>query len=226
MIWSYGGRFFGCRAFRAGGDAGGDHVELALNFRHVRRIKSGVGNMLDKLIGAALQGLAGGGQGGGGSPIMNIIMQLLMQQMSGGRQQAGGLGGILGGLLGGGRSSPSGGGNPLEALAGMLAGGGQQGGGALGQLLQQFQGAGLSREADSWVSTGPNIPLSPDALTRVFGREKLQGLAQEHGMDLGSVLHGLSQQLPEVVNQMTPQGRLPQSNELQDLLGKFMGSAR
>ncbi len=221
--------------------------------------------MLDKLIGAALQGLGGGGGnmgsalGGGGaggnSPILSIIMQLLMSGMGGGQQrQAGGgglggllgqvlggggnagvgagnnpLGGLLGGMLGGGGNQAMGrGGNPLEALAGAILGGGgaQGGGGGLGGLLSQLQGSGLGREADSWVSQGPNMAVSPDQLRQAFGQDKLSGLAQQNGMDLNEMLQGLSQHLPDVVNQLTPQGRLPQGNELQDLLGKFMGGGR
>ncbi|MBL8702447.1 MAG: DUF937 domain-containing protein [Alphaproteobacteria bacterium] len=201
--------------------------------------------MLDKLIGAALQGLGSGGgglQGAGTSPIMNIILQLLMNGMQGnqgGAAAGGGLGGLLGQVLGGGAggaNNPLGGllgqvlgggraqagGNPLEALAGAILGGQQQGGG-LGGLLSQLQGAGLGREADSWVSQGANLPVSPDQLLRSFGRDRLQGLAQQNGMDLGEMLAGLSQQLPEVVNQMTPQGRMPETNELSDLLGQFLG---
>lgn len=208
-------------------------------------------DMLDKLIGAALQGLAGGGGGGaagGGSPMLNIIMQLLL---SGGQQQqqagGGGLGGLLGqvlgggagagagnnplggllsGMMGGGRGQ-AGGGNPLEALAGaILGGGGGQGGSGLGGLLSQLQGSGLGREADSWVSQGPNMAVSPDKLSQAFGQERLSKLAQQNGMDLNEMLSGLSQHLPDVVNQLTPQGRLPQANELQDLLGQFMGGRR
>lgn len=211
--------------------------------------------MLDKLIGAALQGLGGGGgggamAGGGNSPIMNIILQLLMSQMSGGGQQAapgGGLGGILGQVLGGGAGQMGGGrggdplggllsqvlggqgaqaqgGNPLEALAGAILGGGQGGAqGGLGGLLSQLQGAGLGREADSWVSPGQNLPVEPGRLLEAFGRDRMQGLAQQNGMDLNEMLSGLSQHLPQVVDQLTPQGRMPQTNELQDMLGSLLG---
>lgn len=208
--------------------------------------------MLDKLIGAALQGLGGGGASGaaGGSPIMNVILQLLMSQMAGGGQQAapgGGLGGLLGQVLGGGAGQMAGGrggdplggllsqvlggvqgggrgagGNPLEALAGAILGGqGAQGG--LGGLLSQLQSAGLGREADSWVSPGQNMSVDPGQLLDAFGRERMQGLAQQNGMDLNEMLAGLSQQLPQVVDQLTPQGRLPQANELQDVLGALLG---
>lgn len=203
--------------------------------------------MLDKLIGAALQGLGSGGGGNaatGGSPIMNVILQLVMNSMAGnqgGAQGGGGFGGLLGQVLaggaGGGGNNPLGGllgqvlgggrgqssGNPLEALAGAILGGQQHGGGGLGGLLSQLQGAGLGREADSWVSQGENMPVSPDQLLNAFGSERLQGLAQQNGMNLNEMLSSLSQHLPDVVNQMTPQGRLPATNELSDLLGQFMG---
>lgn len=211
--------------------------------------------MLDKLIGAALQGLGSGGGaaggGGGGSPIMNVILQLLMSQMAGGGQQdssGGGLGGLLGQMLGGGAGPMAGGrggdplggllsqvlggatgggqamgGNPLEALAGAILGG--QGGaqGGLGGLLSQLQGAGLGRQAESWVSPGQNMAVDPGQLLDAFGRDRMQGLAQQNGLDLNEMLSGLSQHLPQVVDQLTPQGRLPQQTELQDMLGSLLG---
>ncbi|MFN0191345.1 MAG: YidB family protein [Aestuariivirga sp.] len=208
--------------------------------------------MLDKLIGAAMQGLGGGsamGGGAGGSPMMNIILQLLMGQMSGGGQQApqgGGLGGLLGQVLGGGGGrmgggnnplggplggmmgggAPGGQGNPLEALAGAILGGGQRGGvqgGGLGGLLSQLQNSGLGREADSWVSPGQNLPVDPNRLLEAFGRDRMQGLAQQNGMELGEMLSSLSQHLPQVVDQLTPQGRMPHNTELQEMLGSLLG---
>ena len=107
----------------------------------------------------------------------------------------GGLGGILGQVLGG-------------------AGGGAAMGGGLGGLLQQLQRAGFGAEADSWVSSGQNRPLPPDAMGKVFGRDGLHEIAERTGYSESDVSRGLSQLLPEVVDRVTPSGRVPDLDSL------------
>ena len=116
---------------------------------------------------------------------------------------------VLGGLMGGagGGASPMGG-----VLSGLLGGGGQQGGGTgggLGGLVSQFEQAGLGHVAQSWVGNGPNQPVSPQQLQGVFGEQQVQGMASQAGMQPSDFLSQLSQHLPNAVNGMTPNGRLP-----------------
>ncbi len=121
---------------------------------------------------------------------------------------------VLGGLLGGnngGTSSPMG-----NVLSSLLTGGGQSGfnnsgamGGGLGNLISQFQNAGLGHVAQSWVSNGPNAPVSPSQLQDVFGHQQIQNMAAQSGMAPGDFLSQLSQHLPAAVNGMTPNGQLP-----------------
>ncbi len=116
---------------------------------------------------------------------------------------------VLGGLMGGagGGASPMGG-----VLSGLLGGGGQQGGGTaggLGGLVSQFEQAGLGHVAQSWVGNGPNQPVSPQQLQGVFGEQQVQGMASQAGMQPNDFLSQLSQHLPNAVNGMTPNGRLP-----------------
>jgi len=118
---------------------------------------------------------------------------------------------VLGGLMGGagGASSPMG--NVLSSLlAGQAGGMGNAGtGGGLGGLVSQFERAGLGHIAQSWVSNGPNQPISPQQLQSVFGPNQVQGMASQAGMQPQDFLSQLSQHLPNVVNAMTPHGRLP-----------------
>ena len=168
-----------------------------------------------------LDGILGGGmrRGGGMSPIAMALMGLLAYKTMKGKNltdmfgggaaggqtggapaggQAGGLGGLLqgglGGLLGGG------------ALGGILSGG-------LGDLLKQFQANGMGEKADSWVSTGENKPIQPNELSRVLGEERISWLMEQTGMSRAELLAGLSQELPQVVDKLTPQGRIPTEQE-------------
>jgi uncharacterized protein YidB (DUF937 family) len=116
-----------------------------------------------------------------------------------------------GGMGGGGLSDMLKGG-----LGGLLAGGaaGSILSGGLGDLLNQFQQKGLGDQASSWVSNGPNKQIAPGDLANALGADQITSLAAQSGLSRDELLHGLSQYLPDVVNHLTPDGRLPDENEL------------
>jgi uncharacterized protein YidB (DUF937 family) len=122
----------------------------------------------------------------------------------------GGLGGGLGDLLKGGLGGLGGG------LGGLLAGGaaGSIISGGLGDLLKQFQQSGHGDAANSWVSPGPNKQISPGDLASALGADQINTLASQTGMSRDELLSGLSQHLPEVIDHLTPNGRLPSENEV------------
>jgi uncharacterized protein YidB (DUF937 family) len=98
--------------------------------------------------------------------------------------------------------------NPLMQIVGaLLSNGGPYGG--LAGLMQQFQQAGLGQQAGSWVSTGENMPITADQLTKVFGSSQLQQMASSVGMDASQFGGQLSQMLPQLIDQLTPNGKVP-----------------
>jgi uncharacterized protein YidB (DUF937 family) len=101
-------------------------------------------------------------------------------------------------------------------LGGLLAGGaaGSILSGGLGDLLNQFQQKGLGDKADSWVSNGPNKQIAPGDLANALGADQIESLSAQSGLSRDELLQGLSQFLPDVVNHLTPDGRLPNENEL------------
>ena len=114
-----------------------------------------------------------------------------------------GMGGGLGDVLKGG-------------LGGLLAGGaaGSVISGGLGDLVKQLQQGGHGETANSWVGTGPNKQIAPGDLAKALGADQINALASQSGLSRDELLAGLSQQLPDVINQLTPDGRLPTENEL------------
>jgi uncharacterized protein YidB (DUF937 family) len=123
------------------------------------------------------------------------------------------LDGLIGGMLGGmqGGSALAGGSaegtpqNPLLQVALQLL---QQNGGLQG-ILGKFQQAGYGAQADSWVSTGQNMPISGDALSHVLGQGQLGQIAEQLGMSSGDTAGGLASVLPQLIDRMTPQGQVP-----------------
>ena len=93
----------------------------------------------------------------------------------------------------------------------------QQNGGVPG-LLQKFQQSGLGQHAESWVSNNANLPISADQLHQVLGSGAIASIASQLGMDHAQVSGGLAQLLPQLVNQLTPNGSVPANHA--DLLSE------
>ena len=102
--------------------------------------------------------------------------------------------GGLGGLLGG-------------AAAGSVLSGG------LGKLIKELQDSGHGRVAQSWVDTGQNQEIAPQHLADALGSDTLDALSQQTGLGREDLLAGLSQHLPDLIDQLTPNGRLPSEEE-------------
>jgi len=167
--------------------------------------------LLDDILGGAMGGQLGGQppqQQGGMGKMGGILVALLPvvvgmlanrgsapQTQIGQGQEGGGLTDLLGGLLGGG------------GAAGGAAGG-------LGDLLERFQRAGFGEQAQSWVGTGQNLPIPADVIAQIFGRGGLSQIAQQTGLNERDASEGLSQLLPEVVDRLTPEGRVPGLDQL------------
>jgi uncharacterized protein YidB (DUF937 family) len=102
-----------------------------------------------------------------------------------------------------------------SGLGGLLAGGaaGSVLSGGLNDLLRQFQQSGQGDVAKSWVGSGPNKTISPNDLANALGADRINSLMTYSGMSRDELLNGLSQQLPDVVDQLTPEGRLPTEQE-------------
>lgn len=78
-------------------------------------------------------------------------------------------------------------------------------------VVNEFEKNGLGSTVRSWVSTGPNQPISPDDVQRALGPELLQQLSQKSGVSVQDLSRKLAEVLPQAVDKMTPNGAIPQS---------------
>lgn len=178
---------------------------------------------LDDLLGGLTK--AAGGQGGSGG-----LEDLLGGLLGGGAQGGSGggglqdiLGGLLGGASGGGSPGTSAGGMNMGAIAaalGPLLGNLLKGGG-LSSLLGNAKTSGLSAQADSWVGTGDNQPVSGQEIKGVVGDNAVSQLAQQAGISEDEAADVLAKVVPQVVNGLTPGGQVPSDDELGKLAAKF-----
>ena len=113
--------------------------------------------------------------------------------------------------------SALGGGNKKDDLMSTVMGllGGQ---GGLQNLIGQFTSKGLGDVVGSWVSTGKNMPVSGDQLQNVLGKDTISNLASKLGIDNGALTSQLSNLLPDVVDKLTPDGKVPDG----DIMSKGM----
>jgi uncharacterized protein YidB (DUF937 family) len=96
-------------------------------------------------------------------------------------------------------------------------------GGGLSKLVQNAQASGLSSEADSWVGTGENQPVSGEQMKSVVGHDVVQQVAQQAGISEDEAAGVLAQVVPQVVNGLTPNGQVPAADDLDQLVAKFGG---
>ena len=136
--------------------------------------------------------------------------------LMGGKGGSGGLDDMLGGLLGG-RAGGGGGtmGALMPILAGLLASGG------LSKILGGLKANGLSAQADSWVGTGPNEPVSGKDIEQAAGKEQMQEIAQQLGVSEAEAAEAVAQALPEVVDKVSPEGELPPEQDLDAAFDKL-----
>ncbi|HEX6137679.1 MAG TPA: YidB family protein [Casimicrobiaceae bacterium] len=117
------------------------------------------------------------------------------------------LGSVMGGMLGGGGQQQQGV-NPLLQIALQML---QQNGGLQG-ILGKAQQAGYGEQVQSWIGTGQNLPIDAGALSQIFGQGQLGQIAQQLGMSREETAGQLAQTLPQVVDQMTPEGQIPENH--------------
>ncbi len=114
-------------------------------------------------------------------------------------------GGLLGKFLGGDKD------RLFESIMGLINN--QQTGGLSG-LAQMFKDKGLGDAMSSWISTGRNLPVSADQITNALGADKVRQISKEVGVSEEETSRGLAGLLPEIIDKLTPDGKVPDSNTL------------
>jgi uncharacterized protein YidB (DUF937 family) len=108
----------------------------------------------------------------------------------------------------------------LTALAGLLStkDASVGGSGGLAGVIGAFQSQGLGDMVSSWISTGPNPPVTAAQVTEALGHETIGQFAAKAGVpasEAGSILAAL---LPAAIDHLTPDGKVPEANSLEGSL--------
>jgi uncharacterized protein YidB (DUF937 family) len=95
--------------------------------------------------------------------------------------------------------------------------------GGMGALVQKFEQAGMGDIIKGWISTGPNPKIDATQLANALGSDTIKALAAKSGMDQNALLSGLAAQLPQLIDQLTPDGNAVEGDQLQKALGGLLG---
>ena len=115
---------------------------------------------------------------------------------------------ILGSLTGQAGNAPQGG-SLMDLATNMI-----QGQGGLNGILAKFQSAGLGAQANSWVSTGPNQPVTPGQMSSALGSDTVAAMARKYGINPQMATTALAALLPVVIDHLTPKGHVDSGADL------------
>lgn len=143
-----------------------------------------------------------------------------------GQSSSGGLGGMLGSVLGGltgNRGASQGKSQLLMILLPMVLAWVQRQGG-IGAVFESLQKNGLTTQAQSWMSTSANQAVSPQQVNQLFGSSEISHMANQAGVSPDAVLSGLSDLMPQVMDQLTPTGDLSQADQANNEVSALLAS--
>ena len=115
-------------------------------------------------------------------------------------------GDLLGKVVGAAQGSPGQEGGLAAGVMDLLT---NQETGGINGLMQAFNQHGLGDIISSWVGTGTNEAITPDQVQEVLGSGELQQLAEKAGVSVDAVKTQLAELLPKMIDQATPEGKIP-----------------
>lgn len=87
--------------------------------------------------------------------------------------------------------------------------------GGIEGIIKRFQESGLEEILKSWISTDEkNQPISANQVVEVVGQENMSQAAQKVGVSELDASNVLAEYLPKMVDMLTPNGQLPDLNNL------------
>lgn len=114
----------------------------------------------------------------------------------------------------------------VSSVIGNLLGGSSGEGIDLGSIIGNLQNSGLGNIAESWLGDGDNEGISSSQIESMLGSEKIQAAAEQLGTDQNSLLQGLQDMIPQVVDKSSSGGSLLDSvggiSGLASMASKFL----
>jgi uncharacterized protein YidB (DUF937 family) len=96
--------------------------------------------------------------------------------------------------------------------------------GGLQGLVQSFHDKGLGAIVSTWVSTGPNAPVSADQISQALGSDQVKALAAKAGINPDVANSAIAQLLPGLIDKLTPNGTLPDHSNVVEMASNILKS--
>jgi uncharacterized protein YidB (DUF937 family) len=77
-------------------------------------------------------------------------------------------------------------------------------------IIEKLNKSGLGSIASSWIRDGQNQPISAEQLQNALGDDHLDKLSNETGVPKGQLLSTLAENLPTLIDKLTPTGAIPE----------------
>ena len=84
--------------------------------------------------------------------------------------------------------------------------------GGLQGLTEKLSNSGMGKQVQSWIGTGHNEPISGQQVQQAVDPNELHTMAQNAGISDEEASEQLAQAMPQMVNEATPQGQIPQQD--------------
>jgi uncharacterized protein YidB (DUF937 family) len=94
--------------------------------------------------------------------------------------------------------------------------------GGLQGLVQSFHDKGMGGLVSSWISTGPNPPISSDQIQQVLGSDQVKALAAKAGISPDVAGAAIAQLLPGLVDKLTPNGSVPDHSNVLEMASSML----
>lgn len=124
---------------------------------------------------------------------------------------------MIGGLLGAEGLQPEQLGGMMDVLSAVDAAG-------VGGLVRSFQEKGLGEIVMSWIGSGENLPVTPEQLREALGSDLFGDLAAKTGLSADELSGRVAAVLPGLIDQLTPDGAIPEGSLMQLVMGRLMGA--
>jgi uncharacterized protein YidB (DUF937 family) len=94
--------------------------------------------------------------------------------------------------------------------------------GGLQGLVQSFHDKGMGGLVSSWISSGPNPPISADQVHQVLGSDQVKALAAKAGISPDVAGAAIAQLLPGLVDKLTPNGSVPDHDNVLEMASNML----
>jgi uncharacterized protein YidB (DUF937 family) len=88
--------------------------------------------------------------------------------------------------------------------------------------VQSFHDKGMGGTVSSWVSSGPNSPITADEIHQVLGSDQVKALAAKAGISPDAAGSAIAQLLPGLVDRLTPNGAVPDHSNVVEMASSIL----